>query len=106
MPTFQVARLLAESWVRCMTADGAELLRDATITRPYGWVFFYQSRAYLQNPTDVSRALAGNAPFLVDRVNGEVRVFGTAHPVEWYLSHYERELPPARLQMTPELPQW
>ena len=106
MPTFQVARTLAESWVRAMSEVDAELVKDATIARPYGWVFFYQSRAHLQNPSDFSSALVGNAPILVDKVDCEIRVLGTARPVEWYLAEYEKGLPPARLQMKVEAPQW
>ena len=92
MPTFQVAHSLAEAWVHLMTEGSAKIVKDLTLTRPYGWVFFYQSRAHLQNPSDISSALVGNAPILVDRVNGELRVLGTARPVEWYLSQYEQDL--------------
>ena len=38
----------------------------------------------------------------VGRLAGELRVTGTAHPVEDYLREYEVELPPAQLQMTPQ----
>jgi len=43
-------------------------------------------------------------PIIVDRINGEIRVTGTAKPIEEYLAEYEATLPAARLQMKPELP--
>lgn len=106
MPSFRVARSLAEAWVRITTEGEAELIPDATIAKPYGWVFFYQSTEFIRNPSNDLAALVGNAPILVDRIDGEIRVLGTAHPTELYLSEYERSLPAARLQMRPEPPSW
>ena len=106
MPSFRIAKSLAEAWVRITTEGEAELVASATIARPYGWVFFYQSSQFLRDPTNTSAALTGNGPILIDRVDGEVRVLGTAHPTEWYLSEYEQLLPAARLQMRPEQPSW
>ena len=58
---------------------------------PWGWVFFYNSRQFTetQDPLD---ALGGNAPFIVNRTTGEVRVTGTAHPIEHYIREYEASL--------------
>lgn len=66
------------------------LLEDRTITRPFGWIFFYQSRAYVDGDV-VRHALAGNAPIIVDRDTGELRLTGTAHPVSHYVREYEAE---------------
>lgn len=64
------------------------LLLQHTIERPFGWVFFYTSRLYRE--TGESRyALAGNAPFIVDRRSGMVVTTGTAQPVEHYITEYE-----------------
>lgn len=82
------------------------MIPSATISKPYGWVFFYQSLAFVRDPSNISAALAGNGPILVDRINGEIRVFGTARPMEWFLKEYEQSLPPARLQMRPEEAVW
>jgi hypothetical protein len=60
---------------------------DVTLERPYGWVFFF----------DVpGRVVAGNAPVLVTREDGELRVLGTALPVETYLARFERSGDPHR----------
>lgn len=106
MLTFAKARQLAESWVRIVCGDGIELVQSSTVAKPYGWVFFYQSSAFLKNPDDISLALAGNAPFIIDRINGEVTVLGTAVPTVDYLQHFETCLPPERLLMKPEQPVW
>ena len=99
MLTFAQASELAETWVRIISSDQAVIVKEHTRKRPYGWVFFYQSRKYLASGQNGDR-LAGNAPILVDRVNGELRVTGTARSVEKYLAEYEATIPTARLQMS------
>ena len=106
MPTFEQAARLAKAWIDVMGEGLAELDPGPTIAKPYGWVFFYQSSEFLRDTSDFRNALVGNAPFLVDRVDGEVRVLGTAHSVEWYLAEYEKTIPVARLQMGIEQPAW
>jgi len=106
MLTFTKARLLAETWAQCVCGDGIELVQDATIAKPYGWIFFYQSSAYLQNPEDFSLALAGNAPVIIDRDSGEIILLGTALPTAEYLKRFEDKLPPARMHVKIEQPVW
>jgi hypothetical protein len=78
------------------------VIEEATLDLPYGRVFFYDSRAHLE--TGVAReALIGNAPIIFNRVSGELRVTGTAHPIEHYLREYESTLPAVHLQMKPQL---
>ena len=57
----------------------------------YGWCFFYQSDEYLRT-NNISYALAGNAPFFVNNIDGSITEFGTAHPVEYYIEQYESSL--------------
>ena len=99
MPTFAQALELAETWVRVIFGDECVIVKEDTLKRPYGWIFFYQSRAFLASGK-VGDRLVGNAPILVDRVNGEIRITGTAQPLEAYLARYEAGLPPARMQMS------
>jgi hypothetical protein len=56
---------------------------------PFGWVFFYQSKEYIETE-NISSMLAGNAPFIVDRVAGKVQVLGTAHSADFYIKEYAR----------------
>jgi hypothetical protein len=102
MPSFAQARRIAESWVAVVTDGDAELVREAVQGKPYGWVFFCQSTAFLSNPDNNAARLAGNAPLIIDRVNGKVRVLGTTLPLKTYLARYEGKLPTARLRMSPD----
>jgi hypothetical protein len=86
------AKELAATWVRLTTDDEAVLAEESTIKKPYGWVFFYRAK---------EGKLAGNAPLIVDRVNGELRVTGTAKPLDAYLKEYEARIPRAWLEMSP-----
>lgn len=69
--------------------DIAVIVENETLTRPWGWIFFYQSRHYLETG-DVSSCLAGNAPIIVNARTGVAQVTGTAHPIEHYIAEYER----------------
>ncbi|MCO7511470.1 YrhB family protein [Serratia fonticola] len=53
-----------------------------------GWFFCFQSREYIEHG-DPSAQLAGNAPFIIDKENGELHVLGTAQPLMAYLQEYE-----------------
>lgn len=64
---------------------------EHTIERTWGWVFFYNSKRYLET-REFRDALAGNAPYIVNRQTGDLRVTGTAHPIEHYIAEYERSL--------------
>src|SRR5262245_31317707 len=90
------ARIVAAKYIESLDARLTEgdllvLLHAHTIEKPYGWIFFYNSKGWLETG-DTKYAIAGNAPFLVRRDTGEVRVFGTARPTEWYVEQFEREL--------------
>lgn len=110
MLTFSKARRLAEAWVDIVTNGGAALDRDLTLSKPYGWMFCWNSKEFLADRTVEENALVGNVPIFVDRVNGEllcVGPIGSTGPrgVHWF-SEYEASIPPARLQMSPEQPSW
>ena len=88
-----------------MTSGEGELVPEATLARPYGWVFCYQNRAYLRDPTKTSLVYAGNAPLLVTK-DLEIRVLGTALPTEDYLTAFEESLPVGWRQGRVEEPVW
>ena len=98
MFTFKKAEELAKTWVRLATDDSCEI--SQVDDKPYGWVFHYQIKKY--DPDDFCTHTLGNAPIIVDRVDGEILGTGTAHPLEYYIKRYEGSLPEARLLMTPE----
>ncbi len=76
------ATVLAEEAVTAIgVASGDEfiLIYDKTIEVGEGWVFFYNSREFIETG-DLSSALAGNGPIFVDR-SGAVRKLPSA--VSW-----------------------
>lgn len=80
------ARALAAAHVReGEHRDGftAMIVDEDTVTLPWGWVFFYNSREYLETGDDLY-TIAGNAPIAVTR-GGEIHETGTARPLEEYL---------------------
>ena len=103
MISYAKARKLADTWVELVSDGEGAVVDQATLARPYGWVFSWQSKVHLA-AKEPQHLLAGNAPIIVDRVDFEVRVTGTAKSLEHYLRQYEATLPPARLEMTPEEP--
>lgn len=58
------------------------------VQKEYGWVFFYNTKAYLESG-DSRQGLVGNAPLLVDRKTGKLHVLGTVHPLNRYLECYQ-----------------
>ena len=68
-----------------------EIIDSATLERPFGWVFFYQSKEFLLTGGSHTQ-LAGNAPLIVNQHTGRVVVTGTAEPVEEYIARYEASL--------------
>ena len=104
MVTFSQARRVAEAWVDIVTNGQSAIDRANTRTKPYGWLFCWNSKLYLADPSDHMKSLVGNVPIFVDRVNGEVFVAGPAG-IDWF-AQYEASIPKARLSMTPELPAW
>jgi len=102
---FEKAAALATAWVDIKCEGQARIMRELTIAKPYGWIFFYQSNEYLDGGDEMAM-LVGNAPIIVNRNTSELRATGTAMRLEHYLEEYEKTLPPASLQQAPQLPTW
>jgi hypothetical protein len=67
------------------------IVDEDTIEKDWGWIICYQNKQYLETG-NISFALAGNAPYVVNRFSGEVVVTGTAKPLEDYIREYEENL--------------
>jgi len=63
----------------------------ATIEKPFGWVFFYNSRRFLETRDELSQ-LAGNGPIIVNRTTGAVVLGRSNKPVQTFIEEYERSL--------------
>lgn len=70
--------------------DSFVLLRDQTIERPYGWIFFYGSKLWHETK-DTKYLIAGNGPLLVEKHSGAISQLGTAHGVLGQIRKYEDE---------------
>jgi len=90
MLTLREARALAEA--QLAEWNHAELL---VITGEQefdiGWVFFYDTERH-RRTGEVSDALAGDTPILIDRHTGEVLPAGTVHPIDHYVCGHSRNL--------------
>ena len=102
MWTHDRARRVVDAYVQVATDGAGAILDQATLDKPYGWVFFYSTKKFVETG-DPRDGLVGNAPLIFNRITGEYRVTGTAHPIEHYLSEYEAQLPAFMLEMTPPL---
>lgn len=71
--------------------DDFVIVENDTIETDFGWVFFYNSKQYLESG-NISHALAGNAPIIVDRLTGEIAETGTAHDIDYYIQRYRDSL--------------
>lgn len=90
MVSYADAKRLAEEAInRNYNVSGDELvvIESSTIQKDYGWVFFYDSRTFLESNDDTFM-VAGNAPLIVEN-DGTLHWLGTARPVEEYLAAFE-----------------
>jgi hypothetical protein len=84
MITFEEAIQIAHDKI----GPDCALIDNATMEKPYGWYFCYQSKAYIQSGDD-RYALFGSGGLIVERNDGDVFEFGSAYPLERYLAAYE-----------------
>jgi len=63
----------------------------STIEKPYGWVFFYNSKAFLESGNVLHR-LAGNGPIVVNKNTGNLEMLRATKPIQATLQEYERSL--------------
>jgi hypothetical protein len=63
------------------------LTLDKTIEFDLGWVFFYQTALYIKTG-DIMHMAIGNAPIVIDKLDGSIHETGTAHPIEYYIAEY------------------
>lgn len=98
------AEKIVLTYLDAMFGDKADILREHTIAKPYGWVFFYQSRRWIETRRTAD-AIIGGGPIFVNRFNIDVRhVTGAGTDLEQWLKAYESALPPRDLKPLAELP--
>jgi hypothetical protein len=65
------------------------VLDEQTIEKEYGWVFFYQSKAFLETG-DKALRLYGSTAMLVEKDTGAFHEFGAGRSVESQIAHFEQ----------------
>jgi hypothetical protein len=67
------------------------VIDEYTIEKPYGWVFFYNSRKFLE--TDAFQdCLLGNGPIIINKNSGTIEFHGSGTPLEEIIGDYEKRL--------------
>lgn len=72
-------------------SDPFVVIETSTIEKSYGWVFFYNSKKFVESGISRYR-LAGNGPVIVNKETGAVEFYGSNKPVEQIIEEYERRL--------------
>jgi hypothetical protein len=85
----QIANAYLKSLGDYSASGGLMLQEQFTREKPYGWIFFYNTRAYIETGNFL-HALGGVAPFLVERDGGGIYSFGTSQPLDDAVAEYER----------------
>lgn len=67
------------------------VIDEKTIERPFGWIFFYNSKKYVETGSIIHR-LGGNGPVFVNKSTASIEFFGSTPPFEEVLANYESRL--------------
>ncbi|MBV9768361.1 MAG: hypothetical protein JOZ32_02215 [Bryobacterales bacterium] len=87
------ARRIAQAYLDDVQVDPPTelaILEGSTLEREFGWVFFWNSKHYIETG-DFSYALVGGGPLIVDRTDGTVHQISSALPLEAALAQYRQE---------------
>ena len=77
--------------------DSVIIVESSTIERPLIWVFFYQSKKYLET-RDYKYALFGNGPIIVNKLTGDLVQCGSSPQFRKTIEEYENKLAAAELR--------
>lgn len=90
MIDYQKAKEYALTYVSNMGSKSRielDILEEETIEFEYGWVFFYQSKAFIETD-DEGEMIGGNAPFIIDRYNESLHLMGIRKLEDFYMQSY------------------
>jgi len=91
MITKEYARIKIQEWLDALEKpNGGWIIIDSmTIERPYGWMFFRATRAYLETKNHFAMP-PGNSAILCLKDSGKLFFVGTAAPSAEYLEEFEK----------------
>lgn len=79
---------IANNYLNTLETDIELMLQtDKTMSEDFGWVFFYNSKPYVETG-DFRFMLGGNAPLIVDKHTKQVTLTGTSHDISYYIENY------------------
>jgi hypothetical protein len=84
-----VEQRINESWGAGHSANHGPLIVVGHIEKPYGWIFFYTAKKYWETG-DISHAIAGNGPIIVEKSTGTFHQLGTATPPDEQVREWEK----------------
>jgi len=67
--------------------DGGSLVVTTVTEYDFGWVFCYDSKDFIET-NELIYAIAGNAPLIVSKTDGQIYITGTSHGLDFYLAEY------------------
>jgi hypothetical protein len=101
---YEQAERIVQTYLEAMFRGRADIVRDRTIAKPYGWIFFYQSRRWTET-RKLSDALLGGGPIFVNRFDLDVQhITGAGTNLDEWIKTYESGLHAADLKPLPEVP--
>ena len=68
--------------------DKVVILENETIEKSYGWIFFYQTRKWVET-RKTRDGLIGNGPILVDKNTAKIVQLGSSGSLEYWCELYE-----------------
>ena len=71
--------------------EGIAIIDSETVEKPYGWIFFYNSRRYVESG-ELVYALVGQGPVVVVAETGEVIELGSAYAADVAIKQLEDRL--------------
>lgn len=83
------ALVIAQKVLAEDTTHDLVILKDKTVERPFGWVFFYALRQYAETG-DKQYILPGTAPLVVLRANGSTEYLPTSIPPSRAIEIFEK----------------
>lgn len=82
----RVAKFLNSKYPR--VGDELVILEDRTVVKAYGWVFFYNTRRFVETGNFL-HALGGNGPVVYERASGDIVELPSHSPPDVVLREYE-----------------
>lgn len=90
------AKKIAEKYIDSLVfgpitkREDVVIIDEETIEKPYGWIFFYNTKAAISK-RDLFSGLVGNGPILVSKKDGKVYILGTEKKIQFYLDEFEKK---------------